>query len=185
MADGRYTRVIDVSNPCDPTEAAFFDNVGYAYDVKVVGHYAYIADDRYGLRVLDVQDPLHPQEVAYYDAPGYAVTVVKVVGGYVYMAEYGPDNGLSITEFCGEEVEVEEDRRPPARSSQLTATVVRGVLWLPAAASSDTQAPSWLLDAVGRRVMRLRPGPNDVQHLSPGVYFASCPRSVERLVLTR
>jgi len=28
-----------------------------------------------------------------------------------------------------------------------------------------------LLDAAGRRVMELRPGANDVRHLSPGVYF--------------
>ena len=28
-----------------------------------------------------------------------------------------------------------------------------------------------LLDAAGRCVLDLRPGPNDVRHLSPGVYF--------------
>jgi hypothetical protein len=28
-----------------------------------------------------------------------------------------------------------------------------------------------LLDASGRKVLDLAPGPNDVRHLSPGVYF--------------
>ncbi len=31
--------------------------------------------------------------------------------------------------------------------------------------------PPVLLDAAGRRVMSLVPGPNDVRHLAPGVYF--------------
>lgn len=33
--------------------------------------------------------------------------------------------------------------------------------------------PTALLDISGRKVMELHPGPNDVRHLSPGVYFAA------------
>ena len=63
-------------------------------------------------------------------------------------------------------------------------TVVRGVLFLPRdmtgkqglyRASPRSEGLSLfsatLLDASGRAVMPLRPGPNDVSHLSPGVYF--------------
>ena len=32
-----------------------------------------------------------------------------------------------------------------------------------------------LLDVSGRRVLALSPGPNDVSHLSPGVYFVVTP----------
>jgi hypothetical protein len=51
------------------------------------------------------------------------------------------------------------------------ATVVRGVLFLPEASSRKPQAASWLLDISGRTVAELRPGPNDVRSLAPGVYF--------------
>jgi hypothetical protein len=36
---------------------------------------------------------------------------------------------------------------------------------------ADGSSPSWLLDVSGRRVMRLRPGLNDVGRIAPGVYF--------------
>jgi hypothetical protein len=48
-----------------------------------------------------------------------------------------------------------------------------------------------LLDATGRRVCRLRPGPNDLTRLAPGVYFvcptavSSRPSAVSRIVLVR
>jgi hypothetical protein len=60
------------------------------------------------------------------------------------------------------------------------ATVVRGVLLLPRAAAKPE-----LLDAAGRTVMTLTPGPNDLSRLGPGVYFVSegRTRSVRRVVL--
>ncbi|MBM3315858.1 hypothetical protein FJY71_08505 [candidate division WOR-3 bacterium] len=51
-----------------------------------------------------------------------------------------------------------------------SATVVRGVLTLLRASSDKPQAIS-LLDAAGRKVADLAPGPNDVSRLAPGVYF--------------
>jgi hypothetical protein len=71
------------------------------------------------------------------------------------------------------------------------ATVVRGVLRLgeghnpiPSAESGLCPKPQ-LLDAAGRTVMTLTPGPNDVSRLGPGVYFVSegRTRSVRRVVL--
>ncbi|MBM3315285.1 hypothetical protein FJY71_05525 [candidate division WOR-3 bacterium] len=50
-----------------------------------------------------------------------------------------------------------------------TATIVRGVLFLPEA---DTRHPDLaLLNSAGRRVGDLRPGANDVRQLPAGVYF--------------
>jgi hypothetical protein len=45
------------------------------------------------------------------------------------------------------------------------------VLVLPQASSFKHQASSWLLDIAGRKVLDLKPGPNDVRALAPGVYF--------------
>jgi hypothetical protein len=67
-------------------------------------------------------------------------------------------------------VGVEERPKAEARVANSSATVVRGVLFLAGATSCKPQAAS-LLDASGRKVLDLVPGPNDVSRLSPGVYF--------------
>jgi YVTN family beta-propeller protein len=54
-------------------------------------------------------------------------------------------------------------------SRTAAATVVPGVLFLPP--SSFRLHPSALLSVDGRKVLDLKPGPNDVRGLSPGVYF--------------
>jgi hypothetical protein len=67
---------------------------------------------------------------------------------------------------------VEEGRQPTAYSSQLGATIVRGVLRISSQLTADGSRPGIeLLDASGRRVMKLKPGENDVSGLAPGVYF--------------
>jgi hypothetical protein len=63
---------------------------------------------------------------------------------------------------------IEEDPRPSLGSSHPNATIVRGVLFLPA---SLRPAHNSLLSIDGRKVMDLAPGANDVRHLSRGVYF--------------
>jgi len=66
---------------------------------------------------------------------------------------------------------VAEGAGPTACRSRLTATIVRGVLFLPGASSVMRGASCVLLDISGRKVMDLRPGANDVRALAPGVYF--------------
>jgi hypothetical protein len=63
---------------------------------------------------------------------------------------------------------------------------VRGVLWLTPTSSRKPQA-ACLLDIGGRKVMDIKAGPNDVSHLSPGVYFVRDreTRTAQKLVLTR
>jgi len=71
------------------------------------------------------------------------------------------------------------------------ATLVRGVLNVPrdmtdfrSGKSDRVPRPrAVLLDASGRRVLDLVPGPNDVSHLSPGVYFVAAGRGVTRRVV--
>ena len=77
-------------------------------------------------------------------------------------------------------------------------TIVRGVLSLPRDVTeihfgiSDRVPRPALLDVTGREVLELLPGPNDVRHLAPGVYYvrpASCleraASGVTKVVITR
>ena len=48
----------------------------YAYDVKVVGHYAYVADSTNGLQIIDVTSPTNCVRVGGYN------TVSDTVGAY-------------------------------------------------------------------------------------------------------
>jgi phosphoribosylformylglycinamidine (FGAM) synthase PurS component len=66
---------------------------------------------------------------------------------------------------------VEERGKPDVSRPTPAATIVRGVLFLPVATGHGPRASSILLDITGRDVMELRPGPNDVGRLAPGVYF--------------
>jgi len=73
----------------------------------------------------------------------------------------------------------------PARSS-LAPSIVRGALFLRAAASRKPRASS-LLDISGREVMPLRPGANDVSRVASGVYFvdAAAGQPPARVVIQR
>jgi hypothetical protein len=60
-----------------------------------------------------------------------------------------------------------------------SATVVRGVLLI-GDRGQKTADRAELLDISGCKVLDLRPGPNDVRSLAPGVYFV---RAVSRELL--
>jgi hypothetical protein len=72
---------------------------------------------------------------------------------------------------------IEEQQQPAVRSSQPSATIVRGVLFLGDCPRTGTVPKAVLLDAAGRKVADLRTGANDVSDLAPGVYFV---RAVSR-----
>lgn len=65
---------------------------------------------------------------------------------------------------------LKERPTPCAAPRSPEATIVRGVLRI-ADSRQDTEYRAELLDIAGRKVMDLRPGRNDIRHLSPGVYF--------------
>jgi hypothetical protein len=69
-------------------------------------------------------------------------------------------------------VDAMEEGQPAAvRAARPAATIVRNLLFLPAASNSRTAG--WLLNAAGRKAMELRPGANDVRGLTPGIYFVT------------
>jgi len=88
---------------------------------------------------------------------------------------------------------VAERSTPGAERLTSTATISRGVLFLPTVSSHKPQAASWLLDISGRKVLDLMPGPNDVRALAPGVYFvreepqasSHKPQAVRKVVVER
>jgi hypothetical protein len=63
-------------------------------------------------------------------------------------------------------------------------TIVRGVLLFPQSISPSLR--SSLLDASGRMVLGLKPGPNDVSNLAPDVYFVRRePQAIREVILAR
>jgi hypothetical protein len=83
------------------------------------------------------------------------------------------------------------DRAPGSLPTQ--ATIVRGML-LMGDRGQKTGDRAALLDVAGRRVLGLKPGPNDVRQLVPGVYFIRVKgrrdqgiegSSVRKVVITR
>jgi YVTN family beta-propeller protein len=66
---------------------------------------------------------------------------------------------------------LEETPNAEVRSANAIPTIVRGVLELAVDSRQRTAYKAELLDASGRRVAELHPGPNDVSRLGAGVYF--------------
>lgn len=68
-------------------------------------------------------------------------------------------------------VGVAASHEPQVSTPKPQATVIRGVLLMPGDRGPGTEDRAALLDVAGREVMRVKPGPNDVNGLAPGVYF--------------
>jgi len=79
-------------------------------------------------------------------------------------------------------VGIEEGHKPQAPSHGPTATIVRGVLFLP---RSLQAASGSLLSADGRKVLNLKSGANDVSRLAPGVYFVCGTHGTSKTVIQR
>jgi len=74
-------------------EVGNYDTPGFAFDLQIVGNYAYVADYDGGLRIIDISNPTSPNEVGYYDDNDRTYDVY-VSGNYAYIANY--DYGLRI-----------------------------------------------------------------------------------------
>ncbi len=80
-------RLIDVSDPMNPTQISLFNTPDYATRVAVSGNVAYFADFRAGVHAVDVSDPSSPVLLDTYNTPGYAYAV-HAVGTTVWVGDY-------------------------------------------------------------------------------------------------
>jgi hypothetical protein len=86
-------RVINISNPANPTEVGFYETTGGTSGVAVSGNYAYVADGNAGLRVINIANPAAPTEAGFCETPGWAYGVA-VSSNYAYVAD--GVNGLRV-----------------------------------------------------------------------------------------
>ncbi|HTW92254.1 MAG TPA: M1 family metallopeptidase [bacterium] len=80
-----------------------------------------------------------------------------------------PDPDNWVLDSCHVATGIEEMPNDEVRMMNVGPTIVHGVLRL--ANGERRMATSELLDIAGRKVLDLRPGPNDVSGLAPGIYF--------------
>jgi hypothetical protein len=104
-------------------------------------------------------------------ARGSGGKMLLAYGGWTGIVEDKPYNSSRIWGTLSPHAGTNDRPTDVARVPRPAPTIVRNVLFLPAA--SDSKAPGWLLDAAGRKVTELRPGANDVSGLAPGVYFVT------------
>ncbi len=91
-------RILDISNPISYSsvpELSFSETTGAAKGVKVVGDYAYVADDYHGLHIIDISDTSAPVDCGYIKTMGESMRV-DVDSGTAYIAD-GPE-GLSVVD---------------------------------------------------------------------------------------
>jgi hypothetical protein len=117
-------------------------------------------------------------------AHGPGRQVLAAFGSRTDSVNHFPVNGYRVWGKLSQFTGLAENPGSICRSGSM-ATVFRGVLYLPEAASHKPQATSWLLDAVGRRVAVLHPGPNDVSRFGAGVYFMRLAGSGKRPAVSK
>jgi hypothetical protein len=88
-------QVIDISNPANPTFKGSYTTPGNALKVKVVGNFAYVADQT-SLQIIDISNSASPTFKGSYDTPGYA-SDVQIVGNLAYVADN--ESGLQIIDI--------------------------------------------------------------------------------------
>jgi YVTN family beta-propeller protein len=106
------------------------------------------------------------------------IATIGVGAGPIALAWNSVQNRVYVANYKGSSISVlgdsvfagADDALKPALRSKPLPTIVRRVLFLPAAASHKPQAAS-LLDISGRKVVDLHAGANDLRALAPGVYF--------------
>ena len=104
---------------------------------------------------------------------------------YMKEAEARPVAIRVLTDL-GEPYGIEESAKSQVEMTKALPTIVRNVLNLQSA-TYNLQSEIALFDMTGRSVMALRPGPNDVRHLAPGVYFIreASAQSIHKVVVAR
>ena len=97
LADGQGVRILNIEDPSDPQVIGFYDTLGFALDLQIVGDLAYVAAREGGFYIGDISDPTDPQHVSrLFDAGTDHVLDVQVSGDYAYVTMQG--QGLKIVD---------------------------------------------------------------------------------------
>jgi hypothetical protein len=78
--------IVNVSNPNFPSRISQGNSNDYAYDVKIIGNLAVIANNANGVLLLDVSNPSNPRELGFLDTYDIGLAC-SVNGNLVYVAE--------------------------------------------------------------------------------------------------
>ncbi len=123
-------------------------------------------------------------------APEYQATPAVAVGaggtkfvsysGYVSTLHGYPAEKMRIWAGIYPFYGISETMNDESGTTKVGPTIVRGVLQM--ATGEERKANGVLLDVAGRTALDLKPGPNDVSHLTSGVYFVRMVDGDERSV---
>ena len=128
VANGKgYLRVIDVSDPTQPTEVASLVEYSHAQGLALDGTTLYIADNAFGMRVVDVSDPLNPRKIGEVKVPGAAQSV-DIEGSRAFLAGSTTENGLVVIDISNpaQLVKMTSIVIPESQSSMVYAVKVKG-----------------------------------------------------------
>lgn len=90
-------RVIDVSDPVNPTQVGNCLTPSGADGLSIMGGHAYVATTG-GLKVINISDPSDPFPAGSFSTPGMA-KAVHVDGGYAFIADR--EGGMAILDVSG------------------------------------------------------------------------------------
>lgn len=90
VSEGMSFVVFDISTPANPVEIGRTMLPDMAWDIKIVGDHAYVADWSKGLQVVKISDPTAPEVVGSWyraETTGWAYAV-EIKNGYAYLAGF-------------------------------------------------------------------------------------------------
>jgi len=79
-------KIMDISNPTDPSELSEYETPGFAFGAACSGSYCYVASSN-GLRIIRVSNPERPTEVGYYWGYNALLRCIDVNDDYAYIAD--------------------------------------------------------------------------------------------------
>jgi len=192
--DGTTNQVVDSISVAGPTTALCYNRYTNKLFTEDAGHC--------WLSVIDCGTNMLLKTIGV-DSTPYSCMVWNPADNRVYVGCWmmvpWASSGVSIVRDSGGAIEETPGRERGATSAQ--PTIIRGVLNLQSAGAGTVPQPgasdalglsrAALLDISGRKVRALKPGANDVRHLTPGVYFVreaqarAQAQAVRKVVLTR
>jgi hypothetical protein len=87
VAGGRTLTVLDLSDPASPRKVGAYTFPEQIWSFRIVGSYAYVAANFFGLGILDISSPAAPTLRASFKTPGQAKGVA-LVGTTAFVADH-------------------------------------------------------------------------------------------------